>query len=74
MAMTQPVLCHCNLLEPDSVGASTLRLPSLVNLSGAVEEQMFVLTMDGSLCEVAVTQGLFFCNTSKELHELLLWI
>ena len=67
MAMTQPVLCHRNLLEPGSVGASTLRLPSLVNLTGAVEEQMFVLTMDGSLFDDAVTQVVFFfCKTSTE--------
>ena len=30
MAMTQPVLCHCNFLEPGSVGASNLGHPSLV--------------------------------------------
>ena len=68
--MTQPVLCHCNFLEPGSVGASTLGLPSLVVLSGAVDEQMFVLTMDGSLCEDAVIQVVFLFSLLQTLHEV----
>ena len=63
MAMTQPVLCHCNFLEPGSVGASTLGLPSLVVIFSVIEEKMF-LSMLGSLCQAAVIQA-FFASPSR---------
>ena len=64
MAMTQPVLCHRSLLEPGSVGASTLRLPSLILLSGAVDEQMFVVTL--RRCWNPGRFSFLFCKPSTE--------
>ena len=55
MAMRQPLICHCNFLDPGSVGASTLGLPSLVVIFNVIEEKM-CLSMLGSLCEAAVIQ------------------
>ena len=58
--MRQPLICHCNFLDPGSVGASTLGLPSLVVIFNVIEEKMF-LSMLGSLGEAAVIQAFFFC-------------
>ena len=62
--MRQPLICHCNFLDPGSVGASTFGLPSLVVLSGAVEEHM-PFSMLGSLCEAAVIQVVLFANPPR---------
>ena len=51
--MRQPLICHCNFLEPGSVGASTLRHPSLVVIFSVIEDKMF-LSMLGSLWEAVV--------------------
>ena len=75
--MTQPVLCHCNFLEPGSVGASTLGLPSLIVLSGAVDEQMFVghfakLLLPRSFFLLQTLHGVtraFCCGHKKMLHK-----
>ena len=65
MARRQPLICHCNFLDPGSVFASTLGLPSLVVIVNVIEEKMF-LSMLGSLCEAAVTQPFFLCKPSTE--------
>ena len=46
MAMRQPLICHCNFLDPGSVGASTLGLPSLVVIFNVIEEKMFLSCSD----------------------------
>ena len=58
------MICHCNFLDPGSVGASTLELPSLVVIFNVIEEKMF-LSMLGSLCEAAVIQAFFFASPPR---------
>ena len=62
--MRQPLICHCNFLDPGSVGASTLGLPSLVVIFNVIEEKMF-LSMLGSLGEAAVIQTSFFSSPPR---------
>ena len=60
--MRQQVLCHCDFLEPGSVGASTFGHPSLVVFFSSVIEEQMVLSMLGSLCQASLIQVVFFLN------------